>query len=169
MACSRLCGNNYDSWCGGHLLQMGPHYCRLGHKVLRHWQKKLIKCRATFKWSCTNVVSAALLCIAYALWGPYSNSSWIAVWLDMYHDVVRLAMVDLDRKIDSALMYNSREKKMWWLNNTPLLKMAYDDAMWRLNLFCYFQQSNETVERYYNSRFGECMQLYPWLVTDFSW
>ena len=39
--------------------------------------------------------------------------SWIAVWLDMYHDVVRLAMVDLDRKIDVALMYNSGEKKMW--------------------------------------------------------
>ncbi|KAL3156606.1 hypothetical protein ABBQ38_000893 [Trebouxia sp. C0009 RCD-2024] len=35
------------------------------------------------------------------------------VWLDMYHDVVKLAMVDLDRKIDLALICKSGEKKMW--------------------------------------------------------
>ena len=39
--------------------------------------------------------------------------SLIAVWLDMHHDIVWLAMVDLDRKIDLALRHSSREKKMW--------------------------------------------------------
>lgn len=55
------------------------------------------------------------MCLAYASWVLAQQFPGIAVWLDMYHDVVRLAMVDLDRKIDLALMHNSGDKKMWWL------------------------------------------------------
>lgn len=36
-----------------------------------------------------------------------------AEWLDMYHDVIRLAKIDLDRKIDLAMLVN--QKKTSWL------------------------------------------------------
>ncbi|DBA76454.1 TPA: hypothetical protein ACH3X2_008524 [Trebouxia sp. C0005] len=30
-------------------------------------------------------------------------------WLDMYHDVIRLAKIDLDRKIDLAMLVNQKK------------------------------------------------------------
>lgn len=32
-----------------------------------------------------------------------------AEWLDMYHDVIRLAKIDLDRKIDLAMLVNQKK------------------------------------------------------------
>ncbi len=42
-----------------------------------------------------------------------SQNLWIAVWLDMHHDILRLAMIDLDRNINLALVYHNGNKKIW--------------------------------------------------------
>ncbi len=40
-------------------------------------------------------------------------SAWAAEWVELYHDVIRVAKADLDRKIDLAML--SQKKTSWWL------------------------------------------------------
>lgn len=58
------------------------------------------------------VVSVALMCTAYALRNPCFETSWIAVWLDVNGDVLQLAMIDLDQRINLALMDDRGELKV---------------------------------------------------------